>query len=125
MKIRVNDTIAVEIKITPKNYTTREYLTGGYYNIDYLIGGICIHNAATGYISSGEPNPIAMLDQPYTIREYHYQDISNPDPQPTDGIMYGKTISVGSVAGRPCWWAERDVTHRAAIIAAVSQIIAE
>jgi len=70
-----------------------------YWKIDYMYEGICIHSVHTGAIY-GNPNPVAMLDETYTISEYHYQDIPTPDPQPADGMMYGKHIKVGSVNGR-------------------------
>ena len=75
MKIKINEEIAVEVKITQKQTCPAGT---AYYNIDYLIDRICIHSAATGAIY-GEPNPIAMLDRNYTITECHYQDIDKKE----------------------------------------------
>jgi hypothetical protein len=115
MKVRVNEKIVVEVKITK----TMECPAGtAYYNIDYMIDGVCIHNATTGAIY-GAPNPIEMLDRQYTWTEYHYEDIPNPDPRPA------KYTGAGSSNGRPAWWIEKSKTHRQAIIDAVSQIVSE
>jgi len=115
MKVRVNEKIVAEVKITQ---TTVCPAGTAYYTIDYLIDGVCIHSATTGAIY-GAPNPIAMLDRIYSLNEYHYQDIDNPDPEP-EGIT---GIKKGSSGGRPAWWIEKSKTHRQAIIDAASQIV--
>ena len=117
MKIKVNENIIVEPQIRQTSTTPSG---NAYYNISYLIDGICVHNATTGCIS-GSPNPIAMLDHTYESTETHYQDIANPDPAP-ESVQNGK-IQIGSVGGRPAWWIVRQKTHREAIIEAVAQIV--
>jgi hypothetical protein len=117
MKIKVNDEIVVEVKITQKQTCPAGT---AYWNIDYMINGVCIHNAATGAIW-GNPNPIKMLDDEYEWTEHHYQDISNADPIPVDRI--GKKISVGTSNSRDCWWEQKSKTHRQAIIDAVAQLV--
>ena len=119
MKIKVSNEIAVEVKITQKQTCPAGT---SYWNIDYMIDGVCIHNAATGAIW-GEPNPIKMLDDEYAWSEYHYQDTSNPDPVPADKDRIGRNIGVGTSNSRNCWWEVKSKTHRQAIIDAVSQII--
>jgi len=119
MKIKVNDKIVVEPRI---NQTSVTPSGNAYYNIDYLVDGICVHNATTGCIG-GAPNPIAMLDRTYSYSEYHYQDIPNPDPQPESLPISDGKLCGGSSGGRPCWWVEKEKTHRQAIIDAVSQIV--
>ncbi len=116
MKIKVNENIAVGVKITQ---TMVSPAGTAYGTIDYMYEGVCIHSATTGAIR-GEPNPIAMLDRSYTWTEPHYQDIPNPDPKPEGTTA---KISAGSYGGRPAWWEEKAQTHRQAIIEAVAQII--
>ena len=124
MKIKVNEKIAVGFAITQKSTTPSG---NAYWQIDYLFNGICIHSAHTGPIS-GNPNPIDMLDRKFTVTQYHFQDIPNPDPQPMGKDYEGRTIKAGSVnpggsSSRPCWWEEIGITHRQAIIEAVDQIV--
>jgi hypothetical protein len=118
MKIRINDKIVVEVQVTQ----TMVCPAGtAYYDINYLIDGMCIHSATTGTIW-GQPDVIAMLDRKFTrTSEYHYQDGNNPDPIPTDNADV--KLHQGSVNGRLAWWTEEGITHRQAIIEAVSQIV--
>jgi len=119
MKVKVNDKIAVEVKIIK----TMDCPAGtAYWTIDYLIDGVCVHSATTGAIC-GVPNPIAMLDRHYSFSEIHYQDISSPDPRPMGDEAKGREIGFGSYGGRPAWFEKRSNTHRQAIIDAVSQIV--
>lgn len=119
MKIKVTEKIIVEPQIIQKSTTPSG---NAYYQIDYLYQGFCIHSAATGCIS-GNPNPIDMLDRKFTVNQYHFQDVPNPDPQPTGDDYKGRTIKVGSSDSRPCWWEEIGKTHRQAIIEAIEQIV--
>lgn len=120
MKIKI-DNAEIGVQVTQKMVCPAGT---AYWQIDYMFEGVCIHSAHIGAIY-GSPNPVATLDWTYMIRpiEYHYQDISAPDPQPTDGMMYGKRIKVGSVNGRPAWWVEKGKTHREAIIESLGQIV--
>lgn len=121
MKVKVNEKIAVDVKITQ----TMVCPAGtAYYTIDYLIDGVCVHSATTGAIH-GAPNPIEMLDRMYTYSEYHYQDVLDPDPEPTGDNAKYQAIRVGTSGGRPAWWEEKGKTHRQAIIDAVSQIVVD
>jgi len=127
MKVRVNDKITAEVKITQTTVCPeRENCGSGtaYYTIDYLINGVCIHSATTGAIY-GSPNPIAMLDRFFTVSEYHYQDIASPDPMPTGDEAKNRKLGRGTSGGRPAWWEEKGKTHRQAIIEAVAQIVKE
>ena len=121
MKVKVNEKIAVEVKITQTMQCSRGT---AYYTIDYMIDGICVHSATTGAIY-GAPNPIAMLDRYYTWSEYHYQDIPNPDPRPEGDAEKGRKIGFGTSGGRTAWWEEKSMTHRQAIVNAVAEIIVE
>lgn len=119
MKVRVNEQIVVEVKVTQ----TMVCPAGtAYYTIDYLVNGLCVHSATTGAIY-GSPNPIEMLDRMYTYSEYHYQDTPNPDPMPEGEDAKNRIIKSGSVGGRRAWWEEKGKTHRQAIIEAVAQIV--
>ena len=123
MKIKVNEKIAVEPQIIQKSTTPSG---NAYWKIDYMYNGVCIHSAATGCIS-GNPNPIEMLDRKFTVNQYHFQDVPNPDPQPVGKDYEGRTIKAGSLSeggpSRPCWWEEVGKTHRQAIIEAIDQIM--
>ncbi len=119
MKIKVNEKIAVGVKITQTMVCPAG---SAYYTIDYLYNGICIHSATTGAIH-GEPNHIAMLDRSYTWTEPHYQDIPNPEAKPEGDAALGRKISSGSYGGRNAWWEEKNNTHRQAIIEAIAQIV--
>ena len=121
MKIRINENIAVGVKILQTMICPAGT---AYYTIDYLYEDICVHSANTGAIY-GEPNPIAMLDQGFTWKEPHYQDIDNPDPKPEDIGCRNHPGGAGSYGGRNAWWEEKAKTHRQAIIDAVAQIIVE
>jgi len=121
MKIKVNEKIVVEVKITQ---TQRCPAGTAYWTIDYLIDGVCIHSATTGAIY-GSPNPIEMLDRWYTWTETHYEDLPSPDPMPIGDNAKGLKLSRGSSGGRPAWWVERSKTHRQAIIEAIEQIVKE
>ena len=116
MKIKINEKIAVTVKVTQTNVCPAG---SAYYTIDYLLDGMCIHSATTGAIY-GTPNPITMLDRNFTWSETHYQDIDNPDSRPED--VQGRIIKFGSSGGRPAWWEEKSKTHRQAIIDAVNQL---
>lgn len=118
MKIRIEGA-EIGVEITQKMVCPAG---SAYWIIDYTLDGVCIHSASTGAIY-GKPNPIAMLEATHTTDEEHYQDVPNPDPQPEGGMMYGKQIKVGSINGRPAWWAENEKTHRQLIIEAMAQIV--
>ena len=121
MKIRVDEKITVDVKITQ----TMVCPAGtAYWTIDYLIDGICVHSATTGAIY-GSPNPIEMLDRKFTYVEYHYQGIPNADPEPTGEEAKGRNIQCISVDGKRAWKEEKGKTHRQAIIEAVSQIVTD
>lgn len=126
MKIKVNEKIAVGVKITQKMVCPAGT---AYYSIDYMYESpngekICVHSAGTGAIY-GEPNPIAMLDRTFSWSEPHFQDIPDPDRKPEGEAARGRKICVGRHGGRNAWWDEREKTHRQAIIDAVAQIVEE
>lgn len=121
MKVRVNEEIVVDVKVSQTASTPSG---NGYFSVDYLVDGICIHRAFSGCVS-GAPNPIAALDSCFEVTEYHYQDIPDPDPKPESipvsvGKLYG-----GTSGERPAWWITRRKTHRQAIIDAFAQIVPE
>lgn len=119
MKVKVNKNIAVEVKTV---CTMTCPAGSAYHTIDYLVDGICVHSATTGAIY-GEPNPIAMLDRSFSEREYHYQDIPDPDPKPAGLGNQGFPGGSGTVGNRLAWWLEKSLTHRQAIVDAVAQIV--
>lgn len=120
MKIRVNEKITVNVKVT---MTTQCPAGTAYWTIDYLVDGLCIHSATTGAIY-GQPDVIAMLDRVFTrSSEYHYQDIDNPDPIPESSS--NRKVHNGTANGHPAWWMDESLTHRQAIVEAYSQIVTE
>ena len=118
MKIRITDKIVVDVKTT----MTMQCPAGtAYYTIDYLIDGFCIHSATTGAIY-GNPDVVAMLDREFSKpKEYHYQDIENPDPRPE--TTKTRKIFSGTVNGREAWYEEISISHRQAIIDAFDQLV--
>jgi hypothetical protein len=121
MKIKITDKIAVNVRV---NMTNQCPAGTAYYSIDYMVDGFCIHTATTGAIY-GEPNVIAMLDREFTKpKEYHYQDIENPDPKP-ETTLKGHKYQNCTVNGRDAWYEEVSITHRQAIIDACKQIVIE
>jgi hypothetical protein len=120
MKIKVNDKIVVDVQVTQKGPLTPGGLA--YWQIDYMVGGVCIHSATTGAIH-GNPDVVAMLDRQYDNTIYHYQDIPNPDNEPTGDERKNRRIGSGTSSGRPAWWESIEITHRDAIIKAYSQLV--
>jgi hypothetical protein len=120
MKIRVTDKIIVDVQTT---MTMRCPAGTGYWDINYLVDGQCIHCATTGAIY-GQPDVIAMLNRVFTrTSAYHYQDIDQPDPIPA--ATSAQKVCRGSCNGRPAWWTDEAVTHRQAIVEAYSQVVIE
>lgn len=119
MKIKVTPEIVVDVEIIQKQVCPAG---SSYWDINYLVDGICIHNATTGAIY-GKPNPIATLDREFDTTEYHYQDIPNPDPEPQGDERKGRSLGGGSSSNRPAWWEVKHKTHREAIINAVNQVV--
>lgn len=110
MKVKVAEGIVVEVQTIQKQTCPAGT---AYWQVDYLVDGLCIHSATTGAIF-GNPDVIAMLDREYEVTDYHYQDIENPDPKPEH--KKGMFLGEGTTSGRPAWWQTRKITHRQAII---------
>jgi hypothetical protein len=125
MKVKVAEGIIVDVSC----HVTHSCPAGtNYWQVDYSVNGLCIHSATTGAIF-GNPDIIAMLDRTFTVKEYHYQDIPNPDKKP-DVEIPGVVIKEGEIGNafdnkknRPVWWAEYGKTHRQAIIDAYNQLV--
>lgn len=116
MKIRINDTVNTDVRIIKMQVCPAGT---AYYRVEYLIDGICIHAVNTGAMY-GTPNPIELLDGQHCWTEYHYQDIPNPDPKPSD-----RPVGSGTAGNRPAWWEDKAKTHRQAILDNLSQVVAE
>lgn len=108
MKIKINETTAVDVRVIQ---TTVCPAGTAYYRVEYLKDGLCIHAASTKAMY-GSPDVIAMLAQTYEINEYHSMD----EPQEPG-------CHAGTVGGKPMWWITREVTHRQAIVDALAQIV--
>jgi len=125
MKVRVSSEIIVGVQVTQKQVCPAGT---AYWQVDYMVGGVCIHSATTGAIW-GNPDIVAMLDREYEIREEHYQDIPNPDPKPENEDesqkMGWNTIGSGTIGGRPAWWQNKMISHRQAIIDKYNQLVIE
>lgn len=124
MKVKVTESIEVEVQVTQKSTCPAGT---AYWQVDYMVDGLCIHSASTGAIY-GNPDVIAMLDREYPIYEYHYQDVPDPDPVPTGDAAIGRnitqvTVGKGGKPSREAWCEETLLTHRQAIIDAYNQLI--
>lgn len=119
MKIRVNEKVAVEVRVIES--ATCPAGTA-YYVIEYCIDGICIHKAYEGPMY-GRPNPIKTLDNTYDYDVVHYQDGDYQDEQPNGESTKNRKIFSGSYGGRSAWWEKLSKTHRECIIENFSQIV--
>jgi len=119
MKIKANDQITVDVKVTQKQVTPAGL---AYWQVDYMVDGMCIHSATTGAIH-GNPDVVAMLDREYDYTVYHYQDIANPDAEPTGEDRKNRRLGGGTSSNRPAWWENFNTTHRDAIIKAYGQLV--
>lgn len=119
MKIKINEQIVAEVKITQ-----RQVCPAGtaYWGIDYQIDGITVHSATTGAIW-GEPDPIAMLDRVFERRINLAMGEDGPEGYRKGGCgtVYRGCNDKGHE--EQTWILE--LTHRQAIIEAVAQIVVE
>ena len=117
MEIKVTDTI----NVTPVCTQTHTCPAGtAYWQVDYQYKGMVVHTATTGAIY-GQPNPIAMLDYEHTDK----RTVRDGDPALGEGWTKQGEVRVLSNGNHGDYAATeytRTQTHRAAILAAISQL---